>query len=766
MPTDTHAGSPADHETIASPFAGLSYLDSLLPERQVSVSQDQSPFDGIQSTESPFGEHALDQGGDESATAMDLLEAFHDEDFDNALEQLLNEGAAYALADEQQWSGRPSAAETRESLEQWIAPLGAAWETTMDALIAGLAAADLGDQTEQELDELLETQVSQPAFESPAFENLFGGFVGKALNFAKKAVAKVGQVLAGPLLEKVKRAGLNILKGVVAKLMKPLSQALPASVRPLLPILTKRLGVGEATQTEIGESAVDGTAAEMAHAFDENLVSLYLASDADLASGDEEPGTADEYDALAGLHGAREVLARELSQYTSSEPPIAEIEQFIPAVLAVRPLLKLALKMTGGRHKLVSLIAAPLAGLVKSMIGPQAMSTISRVAKQEPSTMVARAAVNVGLSALGLEAGVGQDDSIPAEAMASAVEDTVMRVADELSEATAIDPLLVSAAVQRAFAESAAAYLPDGLLRSDLPERETAERGGFWVMMPRSARPHYPFRRYSRTIVVPVPRQVARAVRWSDGGTLEAYLLDRGVDNWPVQAEVDLYETMPGTFPGQFAADESLPRTEKPTADEFQPLTRQVAGVLLGEPALGRGRAAGVRAGSYRPLPGQRFFRIRTGKLPHRHRRPSRTVAVHLDPTAKRLRIAIRLSERRAQVLQADMQRSEPAGRRELPKALATIQQIVLPRLQYRIARRLIKTSLVSDPAAAAQLAGTLAAATSTGISAFLTAQGAKFASALSNPADGVTITVTFDGISAGTSQAPSPTVDVAPGAP
>ena len=47
----------------------------------------------------------------------------HDEEFEDALEQLLNQGAARALADAQQWSAAPSEAETRASLDEWIAPV-------------------------------------------------------------------------------------------------------------------------------------------------------------------------------------------------------------------------------------------------------------------------------------------------------------------------------------------------------------------------------------------------------------------------------------------------------------------------------------------------------------------------------------------------------------------------------------------------------------------------------------------------------------------
>jgi hypothetical protein len=798
---ESYAGSPTDTETNTSPFAGLSYVEApVLDQEQPPVESGESPFDGFYTTESPFGEDVFTEADAEADESADFLETIHDEDFDDALEQLLNEGAAHVLADAQQWAAPPSETEAREAVEQWIAPLVAEWERAVDGLGAGLESADLHGIAEQELDELLDSLESPSGFDSEVFDNFLGKLVRKAKSFIKQKVQQavkfvknpvkgvveaaksglqtiksgvqaIGKHLVGPLLAKLKNVGLKLLKGVVAKLMAPLSRILPASVRPLLPIVMKKLGIGEAADDESDEATSDelGLAGEMAHDFDTQLLSLYLSTDSEDVDQEEEFDESYDQeqgpDLVAELDDARARLATQLSEHTSAEPPVAEIEQFIPAVLAIRPLLKLGLTVTGAREKLINLVAGPLAKLIKSMIGPEAASTIARAAGQEPSRIIARAAVNVGFTALGLETAPGQDEGVAGEALASAVENTILQVADELDESAVSDPLQVSAAVQRAFAESAAAYLPDRLLRADLPERETAEEGGFWVMMPRSNRPRYRFRKYTRVFAVPIPRQVARSVRWSDGGTLESYLLDRGVQEWPVQAEVDLYETMPGTLPGHFTRDETLPADERPSDDEYQPLTKRTAGVLLGEPALGRGRRAGVRAGSYRPRPGQRYFRVRVAGMPARKgRRPRRLVSVQFDPKAKRMRIAVRLSERRARGLQARLQRSAPSGQRDMPGVLNTLRQIAMPRLQYRIARRLINSSIVKDPMAAAQLAGAMAAATTTGIATFLTQRGAQLAAAVADPADGVTLTVTFDGVGSTPSQVPAPTVAVAPG--
>jgi hypothetical protein len=385
------------------------------------------------------------------------------------------------------------------------------------------------------------------------------------------------------------------------------------------------------------------------------------------------------------------------------------------------------------------------------------MRRFAAVAGNRPDRMIARAGVGLAFTALGLEAGASAEQAIPGEALASAVETTANRVLDELPDEALQDPLQVSAAVQRFFAESVAAYLPDRLLRGDLPERETADEGGMWVMMPRSTGPRYRFRKYTRLMRVPITRQAARVLYWRDGGTLEQYLLDLGVTSWPVQAEVDLYEAMPGSMIGHFARDETLPTGENPSDAEYQELTPEVAGVLLGASGLGRPAPAPVRRGTLPVVPGRRYYRIRVGQFPARRtRRPRRQVSVRWDPTGRRLRVAVRLSERRARVLQAQLQRSAPAGQRNLPAVLTALRAMLVPRLQARIARRLLRSGSAADRVAAPALAARVSNAAMSGLSHYLVQRSAQFAAAIANSAEGVTILLTFDGVSArGTMPAP-----------
>jgi len=155
---ESYAGSPADTEAYTSPFAGMSYVEApVLDTEYASVESGESPFDSFYATESPFGEDVFTETDAEADESADFLETIHDEDFDDALEQLLNEGAAHVLADAQQWAAPPSETEAREAVEQWIAPLVAEWGRAVDGLGAGLENADLHGIAEQELDELLDS---------------------------------------------------------------------------------------------------------------------------------------------------------------------------------------------------------------------------------------------------------------------------------------------------------------------------------------------------------------------------------------------------------------------------------------------------------------------------------------------------------------------------------------------------------------------------------------------------------------------------------
>lgn len=656
-----------------------------------------------------------------------------DEDFLDSLEQLINDAAAHQLADQRNWSSLPAEADTRASLEDWIEPVATEAERVLDGFAERLLGPDLYGMPAQEFEQLLESAGSQSLYGLAGYEGFLGGLiragkklVGGAVGLVKKGIAAVGKVLPVNLL-------LGKLKGLVRPLLKRVVNAamnrLPASIRPFARKLAAKLGVSEA-------EAEDHASAEgLAEVFELEVTSLLYAPDAEEELGESffEARDYESPDSLAALEAARARFTERLAAMPDGSTPTAEIEQFLPAVMAVQPLIKLGISIIG-RQRVVKFIADILANLAKGLIG------------EGPARMLATPVADLGLKVFGFETEAESDRMLAAEAVASTVEGATLKVL-ELPEYVFEDQLQLAAAVQEAFVEAAAAYLPDKILHKDLPERETAGEGGVWVLMPRSAKPRYRFRKYTRVFAVPITRQAARAIRWSDGGTLEGHLLDRGVRRWPLEAEVDLYEAIPGTQFGHLTQDEGTDESLAPDSTEFQLLTPEIASLLLREPGLGR--AAGPAAAAFgraRPKVGRRYFRIRSAALGplRRARLLARRFLVVMEPSRRRLRVELRLSERQAQQLLALLQPSSPAAKRDLPSVLAALRQLYEPRLPEILAARMMRHALAKDAADAAAPVDALLKALAAALSKFLTQRAAQLAAAVAEPASGVTLSITF----------------------
>ncbi|KRE71776.1 hypothetical protein [Arthrobacter sp. Soil762] len=655
-----------------------------------------------------------------------------DEDFADSLEQLINDAAAHQLADQRNWSSLPAEADARASLEDWIEPVATEAERALDGFAERLLGRDIYGLPAQDFEQLLDAASNEAQYGLTGYEDFLGGIIraGKklvsgAVGLVKKGIAAVGKVLPVNLL-------LNKLKGLVRPLLKRVISAamnrLPASVRPLARKLAAKLGVAEA-------EAKDHASAEgLAEVFELEVAALLYAPEAEEELGESffEPREYESTDSLAALDTARAKFTERLAAMPDGSTPSAEVEQFLPAVMAVQPLIKLGISIIG-RQRVVKFVADILANLAKGLIG------------EGPARMLATPVADLGLKVFGFEAEAESDRMRAAEAVASTVEGATLRLL-ELPEAVFEDQLQLAAAVQEAFVEAAAAYLPDKVLHQDLPERETAGESGVWVLMPRSAKPRYRFRKYTRVFAIPITRQAARAIRWSDGGTLEGHLLDRGVRRWPLEAEVDLFEAIPGTQFGHLTQDEATDEALAADSSEFQLLTPEIAGLLLREPGLGKASAAGPAVGRARPEVGRRYFRIRSAALGriNRTKRLARRLRVVLEPSKRRLLVQLRLSERQAQQLLTLLQPPSPTARRDLPSVLAALRQLYEPRLPQILAARMVRHALAKDAAEAAAPVEALLKALAAALSKFLTQRAAQLAAAVAEPASGITISLTF----------------------
>jgi hypothetical protein len=426
---------------------------------------------------------------------------------------------------------------------------------------------------------------------------------------------------------------------------------------------------------------------------------------------------------VADLDVARARLARQLEAATPGVSPVAEVEQFIPVVMAALPFIRMGIGIIG-RGKVVNFLADKLAGLIKGHIGAQAAQAL------------ARPIVDVGLRMLSLESETAAGTAaLGSEAMVATLEDTIRTVSELPAEAFA-DPIRLEAEIQEAFAESVARHVPRVLLARNLRAVETAQDRGVWVYMPRVTRPCYRYKKYTHVFAVPISRPVARAIQFPAGDTLERRLLDAGARVWPVQSEVHLYEAVPGTQIGHLAAFEagSAAGETAEAATEFEVLTPEVASMLVGEPGLGRHARLRGRA--------RRLFRIVAPGL--RVRRASRfTVRLDAAAASPALRIHLRLSEREAHEAAAALQRSAHT------QVVAQLRTVMGPAFRAGLAARLLrhlsaKAGAPVPPERPAALAEKLAESMLGVLSAKLPESANALAQAAKDPARGVTLSFEY----------------------
>lgn len=725
--------------TYADGVAGAPFAPALVVPRPADTSGVAVPA-GPLST--PFRE-SLSADGDAADTMEALLAEFEDDEFADALEALADDAAARHLRTDGLWSGE-SPAPLRDEAEAQLWMEGVA--SAADSLLSSLETR-FGDRP---ADTVSPAEIDAAAGEAVAASPVDAQerFLGALVNKVKKVAAGVAKV-AGRFFP------MAVLMRALRRLIRPLLQnvlrrgvgRLPAPLRPLATRVAGRF-TGEAEDQ--ADEADDAYAGE-AEAFDRRVAAFVTRGG---AAGDEATpdGAAVHGGPEPDLDAARARLVHELTEATPGEPPTAQLERFIPAVMAAMPLIRTGVRFVG-RDRIVGLIARGVAPLLRSTVGPQAAQTLSRHI------------ANVGLQLLGLEAEAAngaRGSTLGMEAIAAAVEDTVRDVAS-LPAASLAENLLVEAEVQDAFARAVNRHVPRAVLRPEVAERDATDEEAVWVLMPRAARPSFRYKKLCRIVPVRITRPVARCVRMAGGDTLEERLLDAGIAEWPASGELELYELLAGGQVGHIAAFEADPGQDVlRAAEEFELLDEGAAGLLAGNPSL----AATGRRGRRGPRgqAGTRYYRLRVAGTALRRRR---VFTLRLDLTASRPVLHVRLfaSERVAHGLAAHL------DARRMPQVVSVVRGLVgparRPALAERLERLLGRRGLPVTATAARQLADQLADAVVAAVSQQLPAAAATLAQAAKDPAPGVTLAFAFtfaDRAALGRGAVAAPTLTIRPG--
>lgn len=761
-----HAGVPfLDFKSFITEEA-----DTQEPEVQTTLAA-RSPFVSVY--ELADGESAIDDPVREAYST--LVNELYDEEFDEALFELLTD--ARNLHQDHLASGY-SSSEADRIVTQRFSQLARESEAMVDAVAREFGSRDGAGIVESEIEAFFE-QYFPSAQIDPEFENFFGKLfkkVGKAVKTVAKGIAKIG---LGPILNKIKALIKPILNQVLQKAIGKLPEAIqpaaqklaeklgfaaPKPAEPAMGAASDPSGAGgdAAIPTENVGAPVQAVAgddlAAVQKEFDEQIAGALLAEDevelnlevAQLRSSSSAAATP----VFANLDDARDQFIQELDNLKPGESPEPYVQNFLPAVL---PALRLGMRLIG-RGRVVNFLAQLLAKLISKLIGPEQAPALSK------------AIVDAGLKLLNLEMSDQEKSGLAASAVAATVEETINRVASLPDHILDNQELLEGFALE-AFEQAAAANLPAVLSEATYRQRpELLEAGvnAAWLLMPLRGRKRY--KRCTRVFKVKITPHMAEEVESFEGVPLSDYLQDQlGLpEGAEVEAEVHLYEALPGTTVADIARSESetpgLGASDEATFSQLHPLTQEAASALLGKPGLGRSSIPGsnrmnVAAGQrlfHLAIPGRRPLTI-PGKWGRRRVRRLFHINVTLDAPQDQIRVCIYISEVKAQKLAVSIRQQSHAG--SLTVRFNKFLARRLPRILHghRPQRlRIVHPGIPpgQSPASVLQkLPGIVPQAFISkmqewlvhGFSEFIKTQSRKFLAATEDPADGVTLRFTIE---------------------
>jgi hypothetical protein len=720
-----------------------------------------SPFVSVYETVE--GEAALDDPVREAFS--NLVNELHDEEFDEAFFELENfaRGMYQDLL-----SSRYTQHEAERLVSQRFSQLAADSDNMVDAISREFAVRENERLTEGEVDFFFE-HYSPPAQSEPVFENFLKGLLKKGLKVVK-GVASLA--LKGPL-------GLvfNLLKkhfkSIIGKIVQRGIQKLPEPVRPAAQKLAEKLGFrtqepapapasdAAAAAPEAAGSPVQPDASEdpsaLQNEFDQQLAASVLVPnelelETELAHFRDVSSTA--LPVFANLSEAREKFIQELQNLKPGESPEPYIQDFLPAIL---PVLRIAMRIYG-RPNLVNKVAAVLAVLIRNLIG------------SEQATALSRAIVDAGLKLMNLEVGDQERPALAASAVASTVEETVSRVAS-LPDHILDNQELLEAYTLDAFEQAAAANLPAVLSEATYKQRpELLEAGvnAAWLLLPLRGRKRY--KKCSRIFKVRVTPYMAEQVESFEATPLSDYLQDQlGLpEGTEVEAEVHLYETLPGTAAVDIAQSEDetpgLGAADEATLSQLHPLTAEAASTLFGKPGLGRplppgttrfNLPAGLRL-YHLAIPGRRPL-IVPGVAGQRRVRRLFHVNLTIDIPKDQIVVCVFISEVKAQRIATRMRQQAHAGSltvsfsRMVSRRLQRILHGALPK-RLRIVHPGIPPG--QTPASTLQKLPQMVPQVFVvklhewlvqGFSEFAKVQAQQFLAAAEDPSDGVTLKLTIE---------------------
>ena len=243
------------------------------------VAQEAPSVDEARATTAPAGSpflsvYEIEEGGafanPQDEEFIEFVNELQDEEFDEALFELVNEAAA--LADSRLSYEQPDPMgmnyKIERALEHHFDPLVSEAEAMFAKLATELGHRDVHSLTEEEIETLVDQHRPSVEF-NPAFENFWGKLkktlkkvAGKAVKLARKGVSLAAKLGLGPILYKLRA----LIKPLLRRVLQAAIRKLPTQVQPYATKLAERLGflkgTGNTSTAPSGTEAAATTGAD------------------------------------------------------------------------------------------------------------------------------------------------------------------------------------------------------------------------------------------------------------------------------------------------------------------------------------------------------------------------------------------------------------------------------------------------------------------------------------------------------------------------
>jgi hypothetical protein len=765
MPSFTEENYGSRSQDFESPFptTTMNFVgeESEASEGQAlysNLAQRESPFRSVYELENEAG--SIDPEAEE---AMEFLNQLYDEEFDEAVFELVSEANELYQDRFESEFGDPLAQKMQAArmIEQHFAPLVSEAEMFLDTMANEFGQRSPSSLDESEIESFIDRYEPQTSL-APSFENFFGGLknklkgaFNKAASLAKQGISLAGNFALKPILEKISQMVMPLMQRVV----KQGISKLPAELRPVADQFAKRLLNQEYEEEATAEEDATPDVSGIQREFDGQIANLLFSREAveqelaiaEYVRGSQQPIT---HDPLSDLDRARAQFVMQLGELREGEDPTPLVQNFIPAIL---PALKLGISMAG-RAKVVSYLARLLAKLIRKLIGPEYAPALSQ------------AMVDVGLRLIHLEATPENEVHAARSAVAATVEETVRQIV-ALPEYILDNQELLEGYAVEAFEQSAAVNLPPVLperVYEARPElREMTGLKGTWVMQPLQGAKRY--KKCTRVYETTITPHMARVVKTFCDVPLAEFLQDRlGLSpGREIKARVHLYEAIPGTLLSQICKSErNVPGLGTITAwTQLHPLTPEAAGMVFGQPGLGREVPEKYLDHQPTTAVGQRLYYLEipearpqvvpvAGGAPKPRR--IRQLHIRLDFPHDQIKVNLFLSEAVAQAIAVKLRQKASIG-----TVMPHLSAVYEPRVKKILTGKHhshLKTihgkvppkgsrgrALSRLPQAVRELLGkNLIEWLGKNLTTYLQQKSADFIAATENPADGVTLKIAF----------------------